>query len=723
MRALRPRTGTSAVYRPCLVAAAIWASAGAAMAQVTEGPDVLSMRLGSTGLLQTPNARFAGVGEYRAGFSNVHPYRSAYMTAEPIPRVQATFRYVSIQDRVVQTETQSQSSKDKSFDAKFLLLREGTWNPAIAVGLIDFGGTGLLSSEYIVASRRVYDFDFTLGMGWGRLGARGGLRNPLTSVSDRFDNRERDDAPGGTLNTGKYFSGPRIHPFGGVQWTPGGGPLTLVVEYDGNDFSTDRTGRRRDVDSPINVGFNYRAFGKLDLSLSWERGNTVGAHIGFRTNFMQNQGPPKVMDAAPLPISPRLPEPDRAKPDLAQDAEAVDALATRMAADRFTARAVELDPDLGLARVWFSQDVYDDAAVASGRAARLSSHLLPPDYPYLEVVQLEGDVPRYRTLIPRQSLHLAGAGLITPDELTAASEILPPEANAHRRANFPGLKPYPAYTFGIAPGVRYNIGRPDGFVIGQILAVASGVLDLTSRLNLSASYGYSLVDNVDKVETDFPSNLPRVRSNTTRYLQEGNGFLRRLEANYVWALDDEWLARVSGGYTDEMFAGVGGEVLYRPFAARWAVGANINRVRQRDFNQLFSMQDYEVTTGHLSIYYEIPWENLLAHVSVGRYLAADHGTTIDLSRRFANGARIGAWATFTNVSSSDFGEGSFDKGFYIFMPFDLFLPSSNRGGANFAFRPLTRDGGQKVRDGESLYFRHNTQRIENLYNSPGHILQ
>lgn len=150
---------------------------------------------------------------------------------------------------------------------------------------------------------------------------------------------------------------------------------------------------------------------------------------------------------------------------------------------------------------------------------------------------------------------------------------------------------------------------------------------------------------------------------------------------------------------------------------------SLARVRQRDFDQKFDFIDYEATTGHLSFYYEAPWQNILAQVSVGQYLAEDRGVTFDMSRRFANGARVGAWATFTNVSSEDFGEGSFDKGFYIYMPFDLFLPRSMRGGTTFSFRPLTRDGGQKVRDGKPLYFMYDRSQKNRLYNAPQGYLQ
>ncbi len=54
---------------------------------------------------------------------------------------------------------------------------------------------------------------------------------------------------------------------------------------------------------------------------------------------------------------------------------------------------------------------------------------------------------------------------------------------------------------------------------------------------------------------------------------------------------------------------------------------------------------------------------------------------------------MGAFATKTNVSAAEFGEGSFDKGIYLNIPFDTFLPRSSFDVANFLYHPLTRDGG------------------------------
>ncbi|MFP6725746.1 MAG: YjbH domain-containing protein, partial [Alphaproteobacteria bacterium] len=70
---------------------------------------------------------------------------------------------------------------------------------------------------------------------------------------------------------------------------------------------------------------------------------------------------------------------------------------------------------------------------------------------------------------------------------------------------------------------------------------------------------------------------------------------------------------------------------------------------------------------------------------------------------FDSGMAVGAWATFTNVSAEEFGEGSFDKGLYMRIPFELFLATSTLRGGSLSFRPLSRDGGQLLLQKNRLY--------------------
>jgi hypothetical protein len=113
--------------------------------------------------------------------------------------------------------------------------------------------------------------------------------------------------------------------------------------------------------------------------------------------------------------------------------------------------------------------------------------------------------------------------------------------------------------------------------------------------------------------------------------------------------------------------------------------------------------DYQVLTGHITGYWQTGWEDVLAKISYGQYLAGDKGYTVDLSRSFANGVRMGAYFTKTNVSAEQFGEGSFDKGIYVSVPFDAFFTKYSNENAYILWNPLIRDGGAKLNRAYPLY--------------------
>ena len=91
--------------------------------------------------------------------------------------------------------------------------------PAIAIGLNDFAGTGIYSSEYIVGSYGINRTDFHFGLGFGLLnGSNLSFKNPLTYISDTFNDRptETEDL-GGSFQPSRYFSGEIASPFWSIS--------------------------------------------------------------------------------------------------------------------------------------------------------------------------------------------------------------------------------------------------------------------------------------------------------------------------------------------------------------------------------------------------------------------------------------------------------------------------------------------------------------------------
>ena len=114
----------------------------------------------------------AEAGEFRFHVSRVYPYVRGSVLMQPFDRLEAGYRYTDIKNRLFGEAdiTGTQSLKDKSIDFKVRLIKETALWPQLAVGITDIGGTGLFSSESLVANKRLGNFDWSLGLGWGNLG-------------------------------------------------------------------------------------------------------------------------------------------------------------------------------------------------------------------------------------------------------------------------------------------------------------------------------------------------------------------------------------------------------------------------------------------------------------------------------------------------------------------------------------------------------------------------
>ena len=649
---------------------------------------------GGTGLMQMPSARMNKEGEFSLNYFDTDQYRRYSLSMQLFPWLETTIRYVDVRTRRYGDEDFSgdQTLKDKGIDAKVRLLKERQWLPELSFGMRDFGGTGLFSSEFVAASKRLGPMDFTLGMGWGYLGTRGNISNPFCEVADGFCDR-----PGATLGSGgkfdvnRMFRGPAAL-FAGVEYQTPWQPLRLKLEYDSNDYVNDAAGTL-DVDSPINVGAVYRVFDWLDVHSGLERGNTLNLGLTMRTNF--NELTPSWND---------VPHPDYASDQVpSAGQENWHRLQGDLASNAGYNNA-DIYRDDNRLIIKAEQAKYRDRSEAQARAAMLLANQVPTDIETVHLVEQKKNMPLTEHTFDMPALRLAadnayiGADLSDgfnaqePDNYHAATQVA--EANGRLR-------------FGVSPVLLQSLGGPESFYMYQIGLLGDVEANMTDHWLASGSLYVNLLDNYDKLDEDYRGTvevLPPVRTLVRKYVKDNPVRLQNLQLTWIDRVAPNWYAQGYGGYLELMFAGAGGEVLYRPADTNWAIGANANWVKQRDYDSQTGMLDYSVNTGHISGYYETPWlKNTLLQVHAGQYLAGDKGATFDVSHKFDSGVIAGAFATFTDVSSEDYGEGSFSKGFYLSIPFDIMTLNPSTSRASISWSPLTRDGGQMLGRRYSLY--------------------
>jgi hypothetical protein len=334
---------------------------------------------------------------------------------------------------------------------------------------------------------------------------------------------------------------------------------------------------------------------------------------------------------------------------------------------------------------------------AYGRLVGVLMATMPPGIETFRIISMVEGAPTRELVLPRASLErtiaVSGGGTeILADARTDQTDVTP----------VPLLVNTPNYDWSIRPVYNQSFFDPNQPYLYQLLAGLNGGVNVTSQFRVEGEAQVNIVSNFGQLLPS-DSQLPHVRSDQDLYYEHGKNGIAELQASYTSTLAPGVYALARGGILESMFDGVGGEVLWRPEGERWALGATLYEAWQRGFDRLLDLQPYHVTTGHVSLYYQSPWYGLDFEVDAGRYLAGDSGATFSITRRFASGVEIGAFATFTNVPFSQFGEGAFDKGFIIRIPMDFMVPLDSQSELNMNIRPVTRDGGQMLQPEMLLY--------------------
>jgi hypothetical protein len=386
--------------------------------------------------------------------------------------------------------------------------------------------------------------------------------------------------------------------------------------------------------------------------------------------------------------------------DEARRQEIVDQFAAALDADRIGIFGINLSATE--VAVYIESRKFRSMPRSIGRTARALTATMPASVELFEIIPVEGGLPVVSVILQRAAVEdqISLPNAARASWLSAkVRDASPPDWDSVEGT----LDKFPRAYWSINPYTPVSFFDPDQPLRFDLSVLANGGVEFMPGLSVNAAVGKRLFGNLDDIGFESDSELPHVRSDIRSYLEEGDPGIQRLSLDYVTKLDGDLYGRVSAGMLEGMFGGVSGELLWQPAERSWGLGAEINWVKQRDFDQRFGFRDYDVVTGHASLYWDTGWKDLSAQIDVGRYLAKDWGGTFTLKRRFSNGWELGAFATFTNVPFSEFGEGSFDKGILLTIPFDWALPMATRARYSTVIRPLTRDGGQRLSIDNRLY--------------------
>ncbi len=668
---------------------------------------------GQVGLIDMPSGEQMPDGFLTFDHSKFGPIVRNSLRFQLTPRLSGVFRYVGIhawnakipacQDNDPDTPCNKPNNfaiyYDRNFDISYQILTEGRFLPSVTVGLQDFVGTGLSSAEYIAMTKNFGPrLKVTAGIGFGRLGSYGAIGQPFGP------RRKIDVGSGGNVNFKQWFRGDAA-PFGGIEYHFND-KLTFKAEYSSDAYTEEAKKRGTFVrKSPMNFGLEYQPNPSVLLGGYYMYGSEIGLNMTVFLNPAQRPtggigGPgPEPVKVRPSQAS----SPDKWATDWTE-VEGIKGVLMDNLSRNLAGTGVVIE-SLGVtgtkAQVRFRNTKYDAAAQAVGRVARAMTHSLPASVELFEIVPIDHGIAGSMVVIRRTDLENLEFASEAGHNLRIRSEVVDAGLPLPGTERNPAL--YPRFNWSLLPFTRTALFNPVNPLQAGIGLRFSAQYELAPGFILAGSVTQLAFTNIREKPC---SNcvMQHVRSDSSVYDTKADPDLETLTVSWYTRLTSNVYGRVTVGYLESMFAGVSTEVLWRPVTRRWALGAEVNYVAQRntDGGLGFDEYNYRVATGHASGYYDFG-NGFHAQVDVGRYLAGDTGATLAITREFANGWRIGAFATKTNVSAKTFGEGSFDKGITLQIPFSWLTGQPTRTNKSLIIRPIGRDGGARLEVSDRLY--------------------
>ncbi len=583
-------------------------------------------------------------------------------------------------------------NKDKVVDAKLRLWEEGAYMPSVAIGATDIFGTQLFRGQYIVATKRFGESkNFEASVGYG------------------------NDRPDGV--------------FAAARWTPTQAPnWALVAEYDANDYqrdyrATDTFAGKRSKGPAVAVEYRW---GWLGAQVARHRDH-FSANLSVSVPLSQREFLPKFFEPAPYDAK-KAPPRATMQQWLQEDSHSLGMVAA-LAKQDFKNIRVRLEA--GTLHLTLTNSRISDMGRAVGRASRTALAFVPAGTRALRITYTQNEQP----LVTYEFSDLAGmtdylAGRTKREQFLNSVTVryaTPSDRIGDREGMLAGVaegtglgvqvggdgnivqlssEDSESGRFKVVPRMGFYFNDPSGALRYELAAVANYDKRLGEGLYLNGTLRGTLIENISGVKQPSNSLLPHVRTDVAEYKRGGKIKLNKLMVNKYFNPAERVYARVSGGLYEEMYRGVGGQVMYLPPDERWAADVTVDALQQRGFKGWLDKRDYQTVTALGALHYRLPY-GVTVTGRAGRFLAKDRGVRLEFKRRFRSGVEVGAWYTKTNgndITSPGTPASPYnDKGIFMSIPLSSMLPSDSLAGADFSLSPWTRDVGQMVSSPGDLY--------------------
>lgn len=649
--------------------------------------------IGQTGLIHLPSGSIQDTGSLglTLGTSSLNQFISVIAT--PFPWLEASFFYHRPKDTFYASFDQREIYLDKGFNLKI-----GTKINEIdvAIGFDDIAGTGFFSKEYIAISRDLRNLKLTFGIGTGAFAAERPYKNPISRLKDRPEPLFGEgNITGGEVDFNSFFKGP-IGIFGGIEYFSNRFP-GLVIKIENNPFNykkflgggipTYKSTKNREKLKNFNYGVSYQFNNNFMVSISHIKGDTIDITLSKKFNF--NNSRRKIQ---PKDIKITSNSKDN-KLAFYQN------ILRNLEKDDLYLQSAQIDRSNNL-HLSIVNNKYNDPVSVFQHTKLVIAELSLTQ----EIVIEDLTITNINSGLETGTMTGKLRNWLNPNELGYVDVAEP--SNQTKELEFQTVLKFPEFYYDIKPEFIYRYADPTRFFAGGLDIQFANEIKFTPNIYVSSVISYQVTNSFKRLRY-YPDSpyLYHVRTDVVKYLNNRPDiYLNNLQLDKLSKITNDHYYKLSAGMYEMMFGGFGIEYLWKPFRSNFLMGLNLYRVKQRDFNQRLKFRNYEITTGHANLIYFDPNSGVTIDLSLGKYLAGDVGYTIDFSKLFFSGFRMGAYFTRTNISKTEYGEGSFDKGFYFELPLNFFNESATKGISKIVIQPLTRDGGAKLKTNNPLIY-------------------
>lgn len=590
-------------------------------------------------------------------------------------------------------------------DMKLRLLRETRTFPEISLGWHSAVGHRRMAGEYLAFSKRFYDFDLSGGLGWGRFGSSGHLKNPFTIVSSHFGRARRlsGENPNGPED---WFTGKDVGLFAGVAYeTPIEG-VRLTAEYGGDRFVEEAIAiDGYETPSPFSLGVDYSYEDWANVGLVLRGGNKVMGRLTFTPSFGGAEKKNVRASHSLTRIEGFSPE------NIEEEAErsAVELFDVRGQYNEYSGQPESLSAGLMLRGDLSAPAQVEKAAAMMSKRAGLNVETLIVE-PYTD-----GGIRGASLVLNRRDLENAARN------------------GAGGRAQIWKNVRYEMDSSGRDCKVYCLVGASSRFatVLENKLSLSEEENGFVYRSSVISGWRGTIADHLVGA-ISLRLNLFHNLDDSLRFQTSRGAIIRdhedaiadqrlRLDRAYMQWLDSyggTLFTAISAGYLDEKYSGLSFEILNRPFRKRFAYGAELHGTLERyayGKESNLSLSGLSAWSGLANFYYEWADDDVTLAFQAGRFLAGDVGLTSRLSKRFDNGARMEGFVTATDMADVDLFGGTthVNAGLRFVKPLNVLDGRLGQFKADTRIEPFSRYAGQAVKLERRLYdiseplsFRH-----------------